>query len=134
MARRIGAYIIAGVMASAISACGEDKGPSYTPDLRPISCAVGHAGKLSQTCTFERAFTGDEALVILHDEQGGLRRFSYNPDSKTLSAADGADTAISHYDARNMRVELRVAGNVYHIPIAYLMDGDEDAARAEKGG
>jgi hypothetical protein len=73
----------------ALAACGAQ---SPAPEGDTIACAIGADAAFAETCTLERVAGTPE--IIIHQPDGGFRRFNYDPVAGTVAVTDGAEPLV----------------------------------------
>jgi hypothetical protein len=105
-------------LALLLAACSP--GASDVPGGDLIDCAIGGAAEFSHDCSVERSEQNDDPVLVVHQPDGGFRRFTVLDGGKAVGAADGAEAlAVA---GNGERVEVSVDGDRYRFPAKMLSD------------
>lgn len=101
-----------------VSACDESGSAdaASTGEGAMIDCALNGAGGVGRDCSMERLEQEGTSFVIVRHPDGAFRRFELGVPGRGLITADGAEQA--EITDRGGYVEVRVASDRYHLPIA----------------
>lgn len=108
----------AGLALLLLAACSP--GASSAPSGDLIDCALGGAADFTHDCSVERSEQNGDPVLIVHQPDGGFRRFTVLDGGKSLGAADGAEALAVTNDGE--RVDVSVDGDRYRFPARMLSD------------
>jgi len=90
-------------------------------DLIPLPCGLHGKDVLSGKCWLEwlPAKAGEERDFLIHQADGGFRRFAISADGNRVDVADGAEPFLVTQQTSEM-LTFRVGGDAYRLPIETL--------------
>lgn len=112
MSLRISSAVLGGVLG--LAACA----PAAAPlPGEAVECAIGKASTLAFACTLEREPTAGR--IVLHHPDGGFRRLSFDPETRALTAADGAER-VSNLASEGDHLVFALGKARYRVPLQLL--------------
>jgi len=103
-------------LALLLAACSPNA--SDAPAVDMIDCAIGGAADFSHDCSVEQSEQNGDPVLIVHEPNGGFRRFTLLDGGKSVGAADGAEPlAVA---GNRERVDVSVDGDRYRFPAKML--------------
>jgi hypothetical protein len=109
---------VAAGLALLLGACSPTAPAAPSGDL--IDCALGGAASFTHDCSVERSEQNGDPVLIVHQPDGGFRRFTVLDGGKSVGAADGAQAlAVA---SNGERVDVSVDGDRYRLPAKMLTD------------
>ena len=98
-----------------LSACGRDDGPpKVAQGDEHVDCALAGAAQFAPACAVDRSTVDGRQVLVIHQPDGGFRRFSVLPDGTGLAVTDGAKAA--QVAIAGSTLEVAIDGNRYRIP------------------
>jgi hypothetical protein len=116
MSLRISSSFVAPAL---LAGCGAESPP---PQGDTVECAIGGEADLVSVCTLEKV--AGSADFVIHDPDGGFRRFTRDPATGAIAPVDGAAPLVlqaGEGDAFTFAVEA----DRYRIPPELLAAGPE---------
>lgn len=100
---------------SALTACEATQSPEPEGDM--LDCAIGAGSEFAKVCTLE--WVGEEwgQEFLIHDPEGGFRRFVLNEDASGVTVKDGAQDVEMIEPAPDGFWQFSVSGDQYLMPL-----------------
>lgn len=105
-------------LALLLVACSPKASDAPAGDL--IDCAIGGAVDFSHDCSVERSEQNGDAVLIVHQPDGGFHRFTVLDGGKSVGAADGAQALAVAGNGEG--VDVSIDGDRYRFPAKMLSD------------
>lgn len=102
-----------------VSACSSGS-ESHQPEGDTIGCAIGAGVEMADVCVLEQIAGEGSATFILHHPDGGFRRIAFDPETRELGVADGAEVLQISESSTDEQTEFSIGADLYRLPAAML--------------
>lgn len=98
-----------------LAACTPDAAASLPGEV--VECALGKGAAFGAVCTIERE--PEATRFVLHHPGGGFQRFTLDPQTFKVAAADGA-AKVSDQARAGEHLAFALGTNRYRVPLRLL--------------